>query len=661
MSSTARGLLITILVALVMPPSAFGLDLDQGIQVGAHPQERNDQQGHRWDLRPDGQINDGTNDLFDGGMQLRLQVGGLGQMQFNANGQSIGVLPNTDEYVALNRSLGNGIELMRRIRLFPQQSCMRYVELVENSGKQKLVVDLQVYSNLGTSVQNMSLNGTQSLQAQSGSWHPVGEDLHYLAANQSGSRPSALFHLGQATKRCRIRVKGNGDDLWLSWRFNIAPGERVAIVHALVQAPSGQSSLSKEMLDFLQASEFLDDLPDDIRAALVNRAIQSQAPVAIWDLGGMNVPHSDRDSLAVQADQYLRGDAGWQAATYIGAFGETGIGFDDVAALMALPTGSGQVTFLRDGHILVGDLRVDGFFFDLPNGYRVLEGIERLDRLFGRHLEDEGPQPPGWAVTLRSGTRLLLHEAPAQALGLVTPWGGLQVASEDLIGVYATVDDPVGFQRVHLRNGTLLPVLPSDDQWRLTTQRFGPIDVASASVASLYCYGSEAETDIAERLGPGQVLCDIGRSFHLVGQPDWSMVTLQGERPMRLPLDQIASIDTGDWPDCSVALWDGTAFDMRWQRRTLPIRVDDQVLEVPGAACDRLVFAPPDLRPIDRARLMKLIEQLGDPAWRQREAAMTAIGDLGLAARATLEKEIEHRTDPEIVFRLRRLIRAVSP
>ncbi len=55
-----------------------------------------------------------------------------------------------------------------------------------------------------------------------------------------------------------------------------------------------------------------------------------------------------------------------------------------------------------------------------------------------------------------------------------------------------------------------------------------------------------------------------------------------------------------------------------------------------------------------------LIAQLGDDSWPKREAAFNALEQLGLAAKPKLEATLKNAKDPEVIYRLERLIAALT-
>ena len=55
-----------------------------------------------------------------------------------------------------------------------------------------------------------------------------------------------------------------------------------------------------------------------------------------------------------------------------------------------------------------------------------------------------------------------------------------------------------------------------------------------------------------------------------------------------------------------------------------------------------------------------LVAQLGDSSWEKREAAHKTLTQLGLAAKPKLEAMLKTAKDPEIVYRVERLIAALS-
>ena len=55
-----------------------------------------------------------------------------------------------------------------------------------------------------------------------------------------------------------------------------------------------------------------------------------------------------------------------------------------------------------------------------------------------------------------------------------------------------------------------------------------------------------------------------------------------------------------------------------------------------------------------------LAGQLGDAKWVRREAAQKRLTELGMAAKPKLETLLKNAKDPEVVYRIERLLAAIA-
>ena len=120
-------------------PLQAGDDLNQ-VDI---PLTLNDGNGFIWDIQPDGNINNGSNDAYDGGM--RLSIDNIGFPQFNA----ATALQNGRE---LNLGLANisGLAINRRIYVPENQAFVRYLENLTNPTDTDITVELRIDTNLGS-------------------------------------------------------------------------------------------------------------------------------------------------------------------------------------------------------------------------------------------------------------------------------------------------------------------------------------------------------------------------------------------------------------------------------------------------------------------------------------------------------------------------------
>lgn len=119
------------------------LDPDDDLNAIDMPTTFSDGSGFTWDIQGDGNINNGTNDAYDGGM--RLLVNGI---QFAPFAQ--GTLSENGREVRLGVSGLSGLEVIRRIYVPESQAFVRYLELLSNPTEGDISVSVAVDTNLGS-------------------------------------------------------------------------------------------------------------------------------------------------------------------------------------------------------------------------------------------------------------------------------------------------------------------------------------------------------------------------------------------------------------------------------------------------------------------------------------------------------------------------------
>ncbi len=115
------------------------------------PYTLKDDSGATWDLTPDGSVNDGGNDLYDGGSHLFLD----GNFQFNPNNNQVPFDPEHNELIFGPQEF-KGMKVSRRVAVDQKASFIRYAEVFENPTNSAIKVQIRVYFETGGSVQTSS-------------------------------------------------------------------------------------------------------------------------------------------------------------------------------------------------------------------------------------------------------------------------------------------------------------------------------------------------------------------------------------------------------------------------------------------------------------------------------------------------------------------------
>src|SRR5207248_6217421 len=107
-----------------------------------------DDMGSNWDVQYDGSIGDGGNDLYDGGGRLFIN----GSAQYQSPNQQAMFDAAHNELTFPPVAMG-GVNVSRRVAVFPSLNTVRFVEVIENGGAAAIKVELRCYFNMGGSVQ----------------------------------------------------------------------------------------------------------------------------------------------------------------------------------------------------------------------------------------------------------------------------------------------------------------------------------------------------------------------------------------------------------------------------------------------------------------------------------------------------------------------------
>ena len=182
-----------------------------------------DSQGMVWDIAQDGQVQDGSNDCFDGGLRANLPGRGWNceKQQQTSDGQ---------EYV-LSGKAGN-LEYTRRIRIDMPRAWIRYLEILHNPTAKAVPCTLELQTNLGNNAQMFSTEG----KAFAGGPLAKG-NLGFAAIQQQGqNRPCVLWLVGDGQGALKPGVTSQGGrNMRARWMMTIPPKGTITLMHMMAQ------------------------------------------------------------------------------------------------------------------------------------------------------------------------------------------------------------------------------------------------------------------------------------------------------------------------------------------------------------------------------------------------------------------------------------------
>ncbi len=404
-----------------------------------------DSKGFLWDVNSHGQINDGTNNAYDG--CLRLMINGS---TFSAGGN--GKLSEAGDEVETGPWQHNGIEVFRRIRVDKQGAYCRWVDVFTNKQAQTQKIKVRYYTDFGYSIQGLlSSSGQESINKS---------DWALITRHGNSSSPTLVHIFSSQTGRFKPKVtapKGN-DDLYYDFTLELKPDKPVAL--CVIEAQRRNLAEATEFLEGFDSYEEVQRMPVALRRILLNFS------GAVLSLGRLDLPRHPKHDLAVMRNgDELLGTLQNEKVQLEAFFGTVELPLGRVVGLATTSPEEDQVLVaLSDGQILAGKLLGAALKFKLASGGQVTLQPHQFASL-SCAISDEKPhkiQPDGPVMILRSGEQLLFD--PAGAKGTFhTAHGPVQLDPQFLAGMY--FDTPQGgLQRVIFSNASVLSGLIEADE-----------------------------------------------------------------------------------------------------------------------------------------------------------------------------------------------------
>ena len=198
---------LALCLAVILAAGALARGADKGIHI---PKGRSvgwnwtltDGAGFRWDINSHGTVNDGTNDAYDGGMQL--QVNGS---SFSWN--SSGWLSKDGREVEIGPWSRGSIKVYRRIYVDSKVGYCRWIDIFENTTTSAQTLTLRYYSNMGTTTRRTYTTGGKNTLTDK-DWGLV------TGYTGSSSRPAVVhvFATRGAKNKPRMEYSSNNDNIY---------------------------------------------------------------------------------------------------------------------------------------------------------------------------------------------------------------------------------------------------------------------------------------------------------------------------------------------------------------------------------------------------------------------------------------------------------------
>jgi hypothetical protein len=249
----------------------------------------------RFDIQRNGSLSDGSNDAYDGGLNLRLFTPAGAASSFPNAVQ--GRTEDTGREVAIKGTGMAGLEVTRKIFVPADGYFARYLEVLTNPGTVAVTVDAEISTNLGSKFE------TQVVATSSGDSTFAPNDFWIVTDDADGSGDPTLAHVmgGPGAARALASVTRLNGLLLYRWNgVTVAPGQSVILMHFASQEFDRQKSRF--------VAERLVQLPPEALAGLSVDEIAQIANFAVPADGSSPLEETHRPPAATVTGHVLGSD-----------------------------------------------------------------------------------------------------------------------------------------------------------------------------------------------------------------------------------------------------------------------------------------------------------------------------------------------------------------
>ena len=446
-----------VVVLAVLAPcarAAEGVHI-KGKGTTSLPWRLTDGAGYAWDIYTNGQIQDGTNDAYDGGMGLQVdgsQFVWSTAAKLHQNGREIEIGPWTR----------GTVRVWRRIYIDPKLGYCRWIDLFENTAGSAVTVNVRYLSNMGGS--------TQMIATTTGQPKLTPKDWAVVTGSTSSSSRPAIAHVF-ATKVSKFKPTftwNTGSDN-LSYHASLKiPAKRIVAL-CLIEAQRRPFDEAKKFLKAFKPEAELKKVPAALRRMIVNMG------GSLLTLGQLELPRNeDHDLIVGKNENELLGtllNPRYQVETF---FGTLDLPAAKVLGFSSMGASNDQVQVgLVDGQVVVGKLVNGPLKLKLTTGNELALPVAKIQTASYR-LSESRPEAVAVAaplIVLRSGYRMMYKQADAD-LTFHTRHADLKLDADQLSAVLLDTRGG-GLHQAVFRGGSVLSGLLTAEAFSLTL-KLGP-------------------------------------------------------------------------------------------------------------------------------------------------------------------------------------------
>lgn len=617
-----------------------------------------DKKSNEWYIEQNGglQRNSNTPSMISNCMVMQIS-----NQQFYS--QQPMVTPDGLEILMTNPQAQNGISISRRITIMDRDGGLRYVDEFLNTSGRDMVTRVDYRHSLNGQAKSIL---TDTGRAYKDGLLPDESGIVALPGNDEGRSAALLFSLRSpgATVPVKLTISNNYQ-ISVSYTLTIPSGQTSYLVHAIgqvrVTAKSSTDDIAKAFRPFL-ASRLKRGMPkntiklaSNLQGADQGLGLEDWFPTEFW---GITVAKSDQ--LVLDAASRLKGTAVLPGLAYSGSWGKATLHSPEVAAI----AGPGHTLlpeswlWLRDGQRWRGSLETTGFKFTLISGSDL--EVSQINRLvLAQFTETTVPAQLDHALLETwDGERVAF--TPEGEFHADSPWGSLTVPWKDIVALEPPDGDSLG-SLLLLGDGSRIRVLPTPGSLPLNTKSFGKKDFDAGQIRQFITMNAVKAVEIEE---PATTFVELAGDQRVTGRVTLATVRLNtrsgsvnlSPSSIRELKDVTDEVDETSGRLFTAELWGGGQVTGTLEESRLEVEGRGFHWFVPATHFVRLVNPAPVADGNLMRKIGQLIRDLGSEEWKTREAASTALREMGPLARGSLQEALKTSSDAEITRRLEELL-----
>jgi hypothetical protein len=558
---------------------------------------------------------------------------------FNAPNNQGTIDAKTTELVLENQQM-NGLSVTRRILFDKDDSYVRYIDIIHNSGNQDRAVNVGLQTVLNWGVQQSELVPDPKHKDQNLAW-----------TGMTGMGKCVLeVYGGSGGKNIPTISYQNGNNVIQTNCAVVVPaGKDAAILHLHLFVQSVDAGV--KFVNDLKMSKLLKGLPSALRRQIVNFAAGDNGFADLEILRG-----DVFDVVELRGGDQFKGTLRESGYNLTGFYGSVDLAADRVVAMnnvgLAHPR---QLVVTSDGEIFGGHLDKQTIDIALTSGQVISIPLSQISRVGYRKRADE---PEEWnldkpMVLMRGGDRVAVLP-PAEKIAVATRYGPLDLDASTVAAIVFQGDETV-LHDIYLIDGSKFAGLVSVDALEMHLSGAGPDQSVRFPISGMarLQLGKAADTEADNP------------SLLLVNQ-DQLVGSLEGDLKLETTFDtidldgrQIRHMGRTD-DGTQVTLWDGSTITGQIVESTVPCRLQCGVLlNVPASLLKE--YNQPYPQP--SADTVKQIEataaDLNADDWRQRDRAEAQLTAMGPAVIGVL-RNLRSQAAPEAQQRIDAIIKQLQ-